>query len=67
MAFRKLRGAIREKYGTQELFAAAVDMHPSTLSAKLSGKTEWTRNEIVQASMLLEIPDTEIHAYFFSR
>ena len=66
MGFRKLRGAIREKYGTQELFAAAVCMHPSTLSSKLSGRTEWTRQEIVEVSALLGIPDNQIHEYFFA-
>jgi hypothetical protein len=65
MSFRKLRGIIREKCATQELFAAAMEMHPSTLSAKLSGRTEWTHQEIARASELLEIPKNQIHEYFF--
>lgn len=66
MAYPKLRGAIREKFGTQESFAKALVMHPTTLSAKLSGKTDWTRQEIEDASRLLELSVEEIHTYFFT-
>jgi len=66
MSYPKLRGAIREKFGTQEAFAEALDVTPATLSCKLTGKTEWTREEIVAASRLLGIPAEEIHAYFFA-
>lgn len=66
MSYPKLRGAIREKFGTQEAFAKALGMHPTTLSAKLSGKTDWSRQEIEDASRLLELPGENIHAYFFA-
>lgn len=62
----KLRGRILEKFGTFGAFAKAMGMHPSTLSAKLSDKTEWTRQEIEKAYELLEIPAEEIHLYFFT-
>ena len=67
MRFRKLRGAIREKCGTQEALASEMRMHPSTLSAKLAGRTEWTRQEIVKVSEVLQIPDEQIHEYFFNQ
>ena len=66
MNTRKLRGRIREYYETQEAFAKALDMSPTTLSKKLMGKTEWGRQEIVEACALLAIPAEEIPAYFFS-
>ena len=66
MSYPKLRGAIREKFGTQEAFAKAMEMHPATLSAKLSGKTDWSRLEIEGASRLLGLKADEIHAYFFT-
>jgi DNA-binding transcriptional regulator YdaS (Cro superfamily) len=66
MSYPKLRGAIREKFGTQEAFAKALGMHPTTLNAKLSGKTDWTRREIEAASRLLELSGETIHAYFFT-
>lgn len=66
MSYPKLRGRIREKFGTQEAFSAAMDMNPTTLSAKLNGKTDWTRQEIEKACELLEIPLAEAHTYFFT-
>lgn len=62
----KLCGRIREKYGTQEAFAKALDMSPQTLSAKLHGKSDWTRVEIEMAGKKLEIPVAEIPDYFFA-
>ena len=58
MKYAKVRGAIREKFGTQEAFAAAMNMHTSTLSGKLRGKTDWTRQEMEDASKLLGISVT---------
>lgn len=65
MSFSKLRGRIREKFGTQEAFAVAMDMSPATLSCKLTDKTEWTKSEIEKACKLLDIPVEQIHEYFF--
>lgn len=64
--YPKLRGRIREKFGTQEAFALATGMSPSTLSSKLSGKTDWTRQEIERVCELLGIPMAEAHTYFFA-
>ena len=65
MRFSKLRGKIREVFGLQSEFARAMDKDPSTISAKLSGTSEWTRNEMVQACGLLGIPLEDAHLYFF--
>lgn len=62
----KLRGSIREKFGTQEAFADAIGMSHTTLSAKLNGKSEWKRQEIEDACRLLGISAEEIPLYFFS-
>jgi len=64
MKYRKLRGLIREKYGTQAAFAAAMGMSNTTLSAKLNGKTDWVRAEMEQACRLLGISAEVIPAYF---
>ena len=66
MSYPKLRGAIREKFGTQEAFAKALAMSETTLSSRLTGKTEWTRQEIEDTCRLLNIPIAEAHAYFFA-
>lgn len=64
--YAKLRGRIREKYGTQEAFASAMGIRSATLSAKLQGKTDWTRAEIERACRLLDIAISELHEYFFA-
>lgn len=65
MSYAKLRGLIREKYGDQASFAVAVDMHPTTLSSKLNGKTDWTRAEIERVCAKLGISLDQAPAYFF--
>lgn len=64
--YAKLRGRIKEKYGTQANFADAMGMDRSTLSLKLNGKSDWTSPEIEKACVLLEIPFAEAHTYFFT-
>ena len=66
MRYAKLRGLIREKYQTQGAFAEALGMHSTTLSKKLAGLVDWTRQEIEKACRLLGIPDEKIHVYFFA-
>lgn len=58
MMYAEVRGAIRAKFGTQQAFAKAMDMHNSTLSSKLRGKTDWTRQEMEDACTLLGISVT---------
>lgn len=65
MRYGKLRGLIREKYGTQAAFATEIGINPTTLSSKLNGKTDWTRQEIIAGCKALEIPFENAHQYFF--
>lgn len=65
MSYSKLRGKIRETFGTQGTFAAAMGMNTATLSAKLNGKSDWTRAEMERACPLLGIPMVDMHEYFF--
>lgn len=64
--YAKLRGKIREVFGTQEAFAEAMDMNVTTVSIKLNGKSDWTRSEIAKSCNLLRIPVAEAYAYFFT-
>lgn len=64
--YAKLRGKIKEKFGSQDNFAEAMGMDRSTLSLKLNGKSDWTRTEIEKACALLDIPLSEAYAYFFT-
>lgn len=62
--FAMLRGKILAIYGTQELFANAMGMHPATLNKKLGKKADWTRLEIEKACKLLGISIHEVGVYF---
>lgn len=66
MSYPKIRGAIREKFGTQGAFAKAAGIDPSMLSKKLAGKSEWTSGQMQTAVELLEIPADRIGEYFFN-
>lgn len=67
MSYGKLRGRILEVFGTNEAFANALGIDPSSLSAKLNNKSPWKREEIEKACELLEIPIEEVHLYFFTQ
>ena len=63
--YNKLRGRIREKFTTQEEFAAALGMSTVTLSSKLNGHTFFTQPQIKRACELLQINPNEVSDYFF--
>jgi transcriptional regulator with XRE-family HTH domain len=65
--YSKLRGRIKEIFDTQEKFADAMGISKTTISYKLNGMVEWTQEEIERAVDILNIPWSEIHAYFFTR
>ena len=65
--YSKLRGKIREVYGTQEAFADAMGIHPVTISRKLNNQLDWTREEMDKACVLLGIPLEEVPLYFFAQ
>lgn len=65
MSYSKLKGRIRECFGTQGDFASALKMSESTLSLKLNAKSEWSRSEVEKACHLLGIPIEQVGDYFF--
>ncbi len=62
----KLRGRIREIFGTEKQFAKAMKMTAATLSAKLNGLQVFSQKEISLAVDLLQLSDSDIPTYFFS-
>ena len=64
--YNKLRGRIREVFGTQEEFGKAVGLSNTSISAKLNNKVEWSQQEINKAVDVLGLSDNEIFAYFFT-
>jgi len=67
MSYAKLRGKIKEVFGTQEAFAKAMEMNTVSISHRLNNKLEWKTNEIVKACMVLGIPLEDNAAYFFTK
>lgn len=65
MGYSKLKGRIKEVFGTQYAFADAVGMDQSSVSAKLNNKSEWTRPQIIKACDVLGIPLADAPEYFF--
>jgi len=64
--YNKLRGRIREVFGTQEEFGKAIGLSNTSISAKLNNKVEWSQQEINKAVDALGLSDNEIFAYFFT-
>lgn len=64
--FRKLRGRIKEYYGSEKAFAEAMGMAQSSLSARLNNLIHWDGAETKRVCDLLEIPDDEVVAYFYT-
>lgn len=67
MSYSKLKGRIKECFGTNNAFANALVMDSSSLSAKLNNKSPWKREEIEKACELLQIPIEDVYLYFFCK
>lgn len=65
MDHSKLRGLIREKFGTQEAFAQAIRVSACAVSQKLNGRSEWSADEIRRTCEVLGITTEQIPACFF--
>ncbi|MCJ7834594.1 DUF739 family protein [Cuneatibacter sp. NSJ-177] len=65
--YRKLKGRIREKFGTQAAFANAIGLSEVSVSNKLNNVVDWRQEEIENSTEALEIPYSEVHIYFFNR
>ena len=63
--YSKLRGKIREKYKTQEVFAGELGISAASLSDKLNEKSDFSHGEITLAWDKLGIPYECISEYFF--
>lgn len=61
----KLRGKIRENFGSEYAFGEALGMALSTLSGKLNNKREFTRSEILSIVKLLNLKKEEVYDVFF--
>lgn len=66
MTYPKLRGRIKEFYGTEKNLAEEMGISRQTLSKKLNKKIPITSDDIETFSNLLKIPINQIGLYFFT-
>lgn len=64
--YRKLRGRIREKFGTQAEFSRNIGLSEVSVSNKLNNVVDWGQDEMSSAIVALDIPFSDIHSYFFT-
>ena len=64
--YSKLRGRIKEIFGTQDNFADALNIGRVSLSQRLTGKLEFTQEEMMKSCELLKFDSSEIPSYFFT-
>ena len=65
--YAKLRGKIREVFGSETALAEALGMSRSTMSMKMNGKTEWSQQEMLRVVELLGEPISEVNSLFFAQ
>lgn len=63
---QKLRGRIVEIYGSQGAFAKKIGKTEQCITAKLSGKTQFSQADIIAWSNALQINVDEVGVYFFA-
>ena len=63
--YSKLRGKIKEVFGTQNKFAKALGISGATLSLKLNNISEFTQQEMAASMRLLHEPARSVDKYFF--
>lgn len=64
--YSKLLGRIKEKCGTQAIFAEKIGISENSLSKRLNGKRQFRQNEILLACKALDIADADVARYFFT-
>ena len=64
--YRKLKGRIVEKYGTQSAFFAKVGITKNAGSLKMQQKTGLSQDDIVRWCKLLDIDLKDIGPFFYT-
>ena len=64
--YSKLRGKIKEVYGTQDNFATKLGIGRVSLSQRLNNFLDFSQEEINKSCEILGIKKEEIPIYFFT-
>ena len=65
--YNKLRGRIVEIFGTQAEFAKKIKKSEQIVTAKLSGNSKFTQDNIIEWCEALNIDQNDIGSYFFAK
>lgn len=66
--YQKLRGLIKEHFGSNEKYAKALGISPTTLQTRLNNSTYFNQEEIRKSNELFHITDPKISdQVFFAR
>lgn len=65
--YSKLQGKIVEKFKNNGNFAVKMGLSERTISLKINNKVDFKQNEITKACELLNIPNSKINDYFFTK
>lgn len=65
-AYNKLKGKIVEVFGSQALFSKAINLSEQSITAKLSGRTKFSQDDIIEWCDALGIDQNDIGLYFFT-
>lgn len=65
--YRKLRGRIKEKIGTEGEFAHRINRSSNYISKVFRNATYLSQDDIDKGAKILDIPTEEIGVYFFTQ
>lgn len=64
--YRKLKGRIKEIFGTQAELARALNRSKNSVSGKLTGRVEFSQSDVEHWAKLLDIDRAEYGLYFYT-
>ena len=64
--YSKLKGRIKEVFGTQAKFADAIGLSDVSVSNKLNNLVDWGQEDMVNSMEVLMLTITDIGLYFFT-
>ena len=64
--YSKLRGRIREKFGSYKNLDPHISFSTVSLSNKLNNKTYFDNSEMIELAKALEIEAEDLNEYFFN-
>lgn len=64
--YNKLRGRIKEKCGTENIFSKEIGIGRVSLSQRLNNQLEFSQDEILKSCKVLGIEVSDIPLYFFT-